>query len=62
MKPKPFHFWVLVDKVFGDVEAMVSPWDMQMKPRLRAYYTRREARLSAKHNPGMFRVTKVEIG
>jgi len=61
MKPKPFHFWVLIDKEFGDIEAAVSPWDMQMKPRPQAYFTRQEARTASKIYRGAYQVTKIEV-
>jgi hypothetical protein len=61
VKHKPFHFWVLVDKEFGDIESMVSPWDMQMKLRPQAYFTRQEARIASKIYRGAYRVTKVEV-
>ena len=61
MKTKPIHFWVLVDRQFGDLAITEFPSDIHVAWGPQAYFTRREARIAAKHNLGMFRVTKVKV-
>ena len=52
------HFWVLVDKEYGDCATMYCD---TAGFYVKGFFTRKQALEESKQNPGMFRIIKMQL-